>query len=151
MESTTTITASSTSNSSRAAVAAAHHNISTPGEAVQHYRTLLAESQKLLAKMSELEQERNEHLLVEETLQPLDPQRRAFRLVGECLVERTVGEVLPTVAANRENVSTTYSCWLIQASNAVFVLRSSSPFVLFYFCGFVSSNCFQCLTSFTAD
>jgi len=72
---------------------------------MQKYRELLAECQKLLGKIMELEQDRNEHLLVEETLKPLDPSRRAFRLVGECLVERTVGEVLPTVATNRENVS----------------------------------------------
>ena len=43
--------------------------------------------------------------LVEETLTPLDPSRRAFRLVGGVLVERTVGEVLPNVAQNRSNVS----------------------------------------------
>lgn len=97
--------ASTAANSSADGATAAQHGISTPREALQRYRGLLAESQKLLAKISELEQERSEHLLVEETLQPLDPQRRAFRLVGECLVERTVGEVLPTVAANRENVS----------------------------------------------
>ena len=43
--------------------------------------------------------------LVEETLTPLDSHRRAFRLVGGVLVERTVGEVLPNVAQNRSNVS----------------------------------------------
>lgn len=43
--------------------------------------------------------------LVEQTLQPLDAKRRAFRLVGGVLVERTVGEVLPSVTINRENVS----------------------------------------------
>jgi prefoldin subunit 2 len=43
--------------------------------------------------------------LVEETLIPLDVKRRAFRLVGGVLVERTVGEVLPSVVTNRENVS----------------------------------------------
>ena len=43
--------------------------------------------------------------MVEEALQPLDPSRRAFRLIGGVLVERTVGGVLPTVATNRENVS----------------------------------------------
>jgi len=43
--------------------------------------------------------------LVEETLTPLDEKRRAFRLVGGVLVERTVGEVLPSVISNRENVS----------------------------------------------
>ena len=49
--------------------------------------------------------ERNEHRLVEDTLRPLDGSRRAYRLVGEVLVERTVEEVLPSVTSNRENVS----------------------------------------------
>lgn len=64
-----------------------------------------AESTKLIQKIFELELDRNEHLLVEETLQPLQPDRRAYRLVGEVLVERTVSEVLPSVRMNRENVS----------------------------------------------
>jgi len=42
--------------------------------------------------------------LVEETLIPLDQNRRAFRLVGGILVERTVAEVLPSVTTNRENL-----------------------------------------------
>jgi prefoldin subunit 2 len=71
---------------------------------IQQYRELILECQKIQGKISELEVDRAEHVLVEETLRPLDPQRRAFRLVGECLVERTVEEVLPTVSANRENV-----------------------------------------------
>jgi len=57
-----------------------------------------------MQKVSELEMDRNEHRLVEESLKPLDPNRRAYRLVGEVLVERTVGEVLPSVISNRENV-----------------------------------------------
>lgn len=76
-----------------------------PASAMQQYRELIVECQKLQGKISELEVDRAEHVLVEETLKPLDPKRRAFRLVGECLVERSVEEVLPTVAANRENVS----------------------------------------------
>ena len=76
-----------------------------PAAVIQQYRELLMDCQKIVAKISELEMDRTEHLLVEETLKPLDPTRRAYRLVGECLVERTVQEVLPTVAANRENVS----------------------------------------------
>jgi chaperonin cofactor prefoldin len=59
-----------------------------------------------VSKISELEMERNEHKLVEDTLRPLDPSRRAFRLVGGVLVERNVGEVLPSVQQSRENVST---------------------------------------------
>lgn len=45
-----------------------------------------------------------ERSLVEETLAPLDQNRRAFRLVGGILVERTVGEVLPSVITNRNNL-----------------------------------------------
>lgn len=55
-------------------------------------------------KISELEVERNEHILVEKTLTPLEESRRAFRLVGDILVERTVGEVLPSVESNRKNI-----------------------------------------------
>jgi Prefoldin subunit len=75
-----------------------------PPAVMQHFRKLVADGQAVQTQITALEMDRNEHILVEETLKPLDPQRRAFRLVGECLVERTVGEVLPTVAANRENV-----------------------------------------------
>lgn len=74
-------------------------------QAIQRYRDLMGDNQMLVVKISELEMDRNEHVLVEETLKPLDPSRKAFRLIGECLVERTVGEVLPSVAANRQNVS----------------------------------------------
>ena len=38
-------------------------------------------------------------------MQPLDSDRRAFRMVGGVLVERTVGEVLPVVIDNRKKVS----------------------------------------------
>ena len=80
-----------------AAAAAAHPQI--------QYRDIMAECQRLMQKIAELEVDRNEHLLVEETLKPLDPSRRAYRLVGEVLVERSVAEVLPSVTANKDNVS----------------------------------------------
>lgn len=76
-----------------------------PAAEIQKYRELTSESQKLMVKISELEMDRNEHRLVEETLTPLEGNRRAYRLVGEVLVERSVKEVLPSVSANRENVS----------------------------------------------
>ena len=69
------------------------------------YREIMGECQRLMQKIAELEVDRNEHTLVEETLKPLDPSRRAYRLVGEVLVERSVAEVLPSVTANKENVS----------------------------------------------
>mmetsp|Transcript_26003 Transcript_26003/g.59825 ORF Transcript_26003/g.59825 Transcript_26003/m.59825 type:complete len:156 (-) Transcript_26003:286-753(-) len=75
-----------------------------PQEAIRRYNEIMQESPKLVQKITELEMDRNEHKLVEETLQPLDPSRRAYRLVGEVLVERTVEEVLPSVASNRKNL-----------------------------------------------
>ena len=44
------------------------------------------------------------HRLVEDTLKPLDPKRRAFRLIGGVLVERTVEDVLPNISENVKNV-----------------------------------------------
>lgn len=76
-----------------------------PQEVIQRFNELMRDSQTLTNKIAELELDRNEHQLVEETLGPLDPSRKAFRLVGEVLVERTVEEVLPSVKTNRENVS----------------------------------------------
>lgn len=51
-----------------------------------------------------MEQELNEHQLVCETMEPMEPGRKAFRLVGDVLVERTVGEVLPAVKRNKESL-----------------------------------------------
>lgn len=43
------------------------------------YRDLMAECQQLMSKIASIEGDRNEHVLVEETLQPLDGGRRAYR------------------------------------------------------------------------
>jgi prefoldin subunit 2 len=48
--------------------------------------------------------ERDEHKLVVETLSKLEDERKAFRLIGGILVERTVGEVLPAVTQNFDGV-----------------------------------------------
>ena len=45
-----------------------------------------------------------EHGLVLKTLQPLDKQRKCFRQIGDILVERTVGDVLPDVQTNKEQL-----------------------------------------------
>jgi hypothetical protein len=37
-------------------------------------------------------------------LAPLDKSRKCFRLIGGVMVERNVGEVLPAVTSNRDNV-----------------------------------------------
>mmetsp|Transcript_3772 Transcript_3772/g.5776 ORF Transcript_3772/g.5776 Transcript_3772/m.5776 type:complete len:124 (+) Transcript_3772:129-500(+) len=75
-------------------------------EIISTYRQMNSEMQSLIQQLTKAEMERNEHRLVEETLEPLDPDRRAFRLVGGVLVERTVREVLPSVKENRVNLDT---------------------------------------------
>ena len=61
---------------------------------------------------------------MEETLTPLDRNRRAFRLVGGILVERTVGEVLPSVTTNRENVS--LNCVILKPSTFIWLTLADS-------------------------
>mmetsp|Transcript_40584 Transcript_40584/g.84929 ORF Transcript_40584/g.84929 Transcript_40584/m.84929 type:complete len:128 (+) Transcript_40584:1395-1778(+) len=73
-------------------------------EVLGTYRQKQSEMQGLIQNLTKIEMDRNEHRLVEETLTPLDPDRRAFRLVGGVLVERTVREVLPTVREHRGNL-----------------------------------------------
>jgi len=96
---------SAAANKAAASTEAASSAGLSQGAAFQKYRELAQESNRLVSKISELEMERGEHVLVEETLRPLDPDRRAYRLVGEVLVERNVQEVLPSVEGNRKNVS----------------------------------------------
>ena len=74
------------------------------------YQEIAQECAQLMQKIAELEVDRNEHVLVEETLIPLDGDRRAYRLVGDVLVERTVKEVLPSVTSNKENVRNDEMC-----------------------------------------
>mmetsp|Transcript_18274 Transcript_18274/g.38009 ORF Transcript_18274/g.38009 Transcript_18274/m.38009 type:complete len:139 (+) Transcript_18274:31-447(+) len=71
---------------------------------LQKYKNLESQCRQFVTKISELEVERNEHDLVIKTLTPLPPDRKAFRLVGGVLVERTCKEVLPSVKENRENI-----------------------------------------------
>lgn len=48
-----------------------------------------------------------QHKLVLEALEKVDKDRTCFRLVGDVLVERTVGETMPAVAKNKENLEAT--------------------------------------------
>lgn len=60
--------------------------------------------QELAIKINELELDKTEHELVLKALEPLDPNRKCFRMVGSVVVERTVAEVRPAVEKNREQV-----------------------------------------------
>ena len=72
---------------------------------VAAFEQLINERDALSSKTIELQSELADHDLVIKTLQPLAPERKCFRLVGEVLVERTVGEVLPAVTKNRDNLA----------------------------------------------
>ncbi|KXG53658.1 Prefoldin [Penicillium griseofulvum] len=60
--------------------------------------------QQLAQKIGDIEQEAEEHKLVIETLDPLDADRKCFRMVNGVLVERTVKDVLPTLKTNSDGL-----------------------------------------------
>merc|ERR1712088_1249057 len=80
--------------------------MSSKEEIVQGFQNLCQEQRQLQQKLAELRQERGEHELVAETLKKAEPERKAWRLVGGVLTERTVGEVLPALLTQIENLST---------------------------------------------
>ncbi|GAB5357473.1 hypothetical protein AAMO2058_000377800 [Amorphochlora amoebiformis] len=73
-------------------------------EILKTYETMRADLSQITAKMLELDQDRNEHSLVVNTIKDLEPTRRCFRLIGGVLVERTIKEVLPAVKRNLEGI-----------------------------------------------
>mmetsp|Transcript_5191 Transcript_5191/g.13335 ORF Transcript_5191/g.13335 Transcript_5191/m.13335 type:complete len:111 (+) Transcript_5191:52-384(+) len=67
------------------------------------------ELQQIRSRMVQLEAQEREHESALETLGTLPADRRAFRLVGDVLVEQTVGDALESVKANREMINETMS------------------------------------------
>lgn len=74
-------------------------------EIIQHFQQLRNEQRSLVSKITELEQDLNEHKVVLETLSDVSEDRRCFRMVGGVLVERTVKEVIPALANNRDQLT----------------------------------------------
>lgn len=96
----------------------------------------------LQQKLAELRQERGEHELVAETLKKAEPERKAWRLVGKrrlsrtyisnpvsfqilnynlvsggVLTERTVGEVLPALQSQIENITKVNFYFLVSSDS----------------------------------
>jgi len=69
------------------------------------FNKLQTECNQLRSKVAELDNEMQEHLRVVKTLEPLPADRRAFRLIGGVLVEKTVGEVLPDVKQQQDQLN----------------------------------------------
>ncbi|KXZ54716.1 hypothetical protein GPECTOR_4g784 [Gonium pectorale] len=74
---------------------------------LQEFQQKRERIQATWSKITELVAESTEHKLVLEALEKLDKQRKCFRLVGDVLVERTVGETVPAIGRNRENLDAT--------------------------------------------
>lgn len=68
------------------------------------YGGMRTDINQIYSKINELEMEVSEHSLVINAIQPLDPSRRCYRMIGGVLVERTIKEVLPAVQRNREGL-----------------------------------------------
>lgn len=75
-------------------------------EIVAKFQRLRQEVSGLMNKIGELESDASERDTVIKTLDTMDPSRKAFRLVHDVLVERTVGEVLPAIRKEKENLET---------------------------------------------
>ncbi|KMS94893.1 hypothetical protein BVRB_014340 isoform B [Beta vulgaris subsp. vulgaris] len=68
------------------------------------YASMRTELNQIYSKITELEMEVSEHSLVVNAIQPLDPSRKCYRMIGGVLVERTIKEVLPAVQRNKEGI-----------------------------------------------
>uniref|UniRef100_UPI00358E00D7 prefoldin subunit 2 n=1 Tax=Myxine glutinosa TaxID=7769 RepID=UPI00358E00D7 len=58
----------------------------------------------LANRAAEIDMESAEHRLVINALKDVEPERRCFRMVGGVLMERTVGEVLPALELNYNQI-----------------------------------------------
>ncbi|CAD7702954.1 unnamed protein product [Ostreobium quekettii] len=74
------------------------------GEIVRRFAAMREEVNAIWGKMTELSSESSEHDQVIRALEPMAADRKCFRLMGDVLVERTVGEVLPAVKKNHDGI-----------------------------------------------
>ncbi|CAF2431318.1 unnamed protein product [Rotaria sp. Silwood2] len=73
---------------------------------VSGFQALRDEQTQLVQKTQDLEMDLKEHDLVLSTLSTItDKQRRCYRMIGGVLIEHTVGEVVPALQTNREQIN----------------------------------------------
>ena len=78
------------------------------------------------SKLSDTQAELHEHKMVKTALEPLEDERKCFRLLGSVLVEKTKGEVLPAILeqmSSLEKLAVSYG-------EQVRAIPSSSPLAL---------------------
>ncbi|KAG0468712.1 hypothetical protein HPP92_018040 [Vanilla planifolia] len=72
-------------------------------QVIAMYAAMRSELNQFYSKITELEMEVMSNLVIK-AIQPLDPSRRCYRMIGAVLVERTVREVLPAVHRNKDGL-----------------------------------------------
>ena len=73
---------------------------------VNGFQSLRDEQTQLVQKTQDLEMDLKEHDLVLSTLSTItDKSRRCYRMIGGVLIEHTVGEVVPALQSNREQIN----------------------------------------------
>ncbi|GAB68524.1 prefoldin subunit 2 [Plasmodium cynomolgi strain B] len=75
--------------------------VSEQNEAKSTYEQIEKDRVQLVSKIEELYQDVVEHKLVLEALENVPSDRRCYRMVGEILVERTVGEIKPALVDHK--------------------------------------------------
>ena len=70
----------------------------------EKYSILRNELKELQTKEIQLEMELKQHETVLETIEKLNDDRKCFRLVGEVLVQSTIGEARPALKQQIENL-----------------------------------------------
>ncbi|CAD2093548.1 prefoldin subunit 2, putative [Plasmodium vinckei] len=68
------------------------------------YEQIEKDRVQLVSKIEELYQDVVEHKLVLEALENVPSDRRCYRMVGDILVERTVGEIKPALIDHKNKV-----------------------------------------------
>ncbi|KAK2610954.1 hypothetical protein N8I77_004339 [Diaporthe amygdali] len=68
------------------------------------YSTYKNTLQQLAQKIGDVDQEKEEHKAVLETLEPLSGDRKCFRMINGVLAERTVKDVVPALKTNLEGL-----------------------------------------------
>ncbi len=91
------------SSSSMAAAASGMQSNVDPQTVLNYMREQCTD---LSMKINTMDLDKTEHELVINALEPLPADRKCYRMIGSVVVERTVGEVLPAVKKNREQVRT---------------------------------------------
>lgn len=73
-------------------------------EIVQRFVFMRDGVEALWNKINELRNEVSEHEQVLKALEPMEVSRKCYWLVGDVLVERTVGEIIPAVQQNEQGL-----------------------------------------------